>query len=412
MKIYPSKPAGEITIQPSKSYLHRMLIMSALSGQVVEIHNVNYSDDIKATINALSMMGLAECERERDSLVVIPGDGRIKGTVDCGESGSTLRFLVAVALTLGREVVFTGRGRLMERPLGVYEELCEKEGFVFDREGDMLRVCGKLRDDLYTITGNISSQFASGMLMALSTTGGILEIRGSIESMGYIDMTMEVMKRFGVNIKTFGNRFNVHMGIKAPKSVTAQGDWSHGANFFCMGARDGNITIKGLDPNSNQRDKAVAVILERMGAKISGDENQVVLEPAALQGTGVRGSDIPDIIPALSMVLGVCEGTHKISSVGRLRVKESDRIQAICGLMNSIGGKATATEDSITIVGVDSYTGGKATVCNDHRIAMAAAIASCYSSGVIEIDNSECVNKSAPAFWEEFKSLGGIIENV
>lgn len=410
MKILPKRLSGEIMIQPSKSYLHRMLIMAALSGQVVEIRNVNYSEDIKATLSALSMMGLAEHEKGKDSVTVIPGDGRIKGTVDCGESGSTLRFLIGVALTLGREVVFTGRGRLMERPQTVYEDLCYKYGFTFERDGDMLRVCGRLQEGDYSIAGNISSQFASGLLMALSTIGGKLEIIGTIESAGYIDITLEVMRKFGTHIHTFGNTFSVERGIIAPKEVTAQGDWSHATNFVCMGAKYGGITIKGLDNHSNQRDKAGVIILRRMGAQITEDEDGVSLAPSELVGTAVRGSDIPDIIPALCVVLGVCNGVHKVSRVGRLRIKESDRIAATCNLINAIGGKAAASDDTITIIGVKEYTGGRVSSCNDHRIAMAAAVASCYSLGPIVLDDGDCVKKSAPAFWQEFASLGGVVE--
>lgn len=412
MKIFPNKLRGEIYIQPSKSYLHRMMIMAALSRQPVEISNVNYSEDIKATLSALEAIGLANYECREDRVKISPGRGNVEAVADCGESGSTLRFLIGVCLTLGKEVVFTGHGRLMERPQNVYAQLCEEHGFSFKRQEDRLSLCGKLSSGSYSMAGNVSSQFISGLIMALSAVEGSsrVDITGEIESAGYLDITLEVMQQFGVDVSMEGKRIYVRGGINAPRTVEAPGDWSHGANFACMGAKSGGVTITGLNALSNQRDRYVIDILRSMGARVKEDGGKISFEPADLKGMDIDGRDIPDIIPDLSVLLGICPGTHKITGIGRLRIKESDRVASTCQLINNIGGKAYANGESITIEGVKSYKGGRVSAYNDHRIAMAAAVASCYCLDIIELDDGKCVSKSAPAFWKEFTALGGVVE--
>lgn len=411
MKIMPSKLSGEIRIQPSKSYLHRMIIMAALSKRKVEIHNVNYSDDINATLSALKTMGLADYICKDNSVVISKGDGEIKGIVDCNESGSTLRFLIALGLTMDKDIVFTGRGRLMERPQEVYKDLCQSRGYTFENTGDYLKVKGNLKAGSFSIQGDVSSQFISGLMMALSAYDGESEIvvTGKAESVGYIDITIEVMNMFGVMAKRDRNRIYVNGSIAAPSEVTAQGDWSHAANYACACAKSGGLVLRGLVLNSPQKDCTVVDILKSMGADLIAGEDGIRFESSELSGVDIDGSNIPDIIPVLCVLLGVCEGVHTVRGIGRLRIKESDRIESTCVLINGIGGKVECSEDSITTYGVDSYTGGSVSSYNDHRIAMAAAVASCFSLGIIELDNPACTAKSAPAFWQEFTALGGKI---
>lgn len=411
MKINPERLEGTIYLQPSKSYLHRIIIMSALSKRTVRIDNVNYSEDIKATLGALNTMGIAKYERNKSSLLISPGDGKIKGEIDCGESGSTLRFLIALGLTMDRELVFTGHGRLMERPQNVYSELCASLGFLFKQQGDKLKIRGNLEAGEYSLPGNVSSQFISGLLMALSKIDGksSLNITGKLESSGYVDITCDVLKTFGIYVDRAENKVSVKGGISAPDTIRAQGDWSHAANFACMAAKSGGITLKGLDVKSLQKDRQVIDILKTMGADIVTLQDGAEFLQSEIKGMDIDGRDIPDIIPVLCVLLGVCPGRWTVKNVSRLRIKESDRVEAVCRLINNLGGKAESTENSIIIDGVKHYTGGRVSSFNDHRIAMAGAVASCYSKGIIEIDNGGCVAKSAPDFWKEFLSLGGKI---
>lgn len=412
MKILPGTLNGEIVIQPSKSYLHRMIIMAALSEKAVDIENVNYSDDVLATLNALSTMGLCTYEKGERSVTIKSGDGILKGEVECNESGSTLRFLIALGLTMNKEIIFTGKGRLMERPLNIYEDLCKEKDWIFEKEGCRLKIKGNMTSGHYSLAGNVSSQFISGLMMALGTytNESVIEITGKVESIGYIDITAEVMKKFGVSVERCGNVIKIYGGITPPKKVYVEGDWSHAANYLCVGAAIGGLTLKGLNTASAQKDSSILALLKQMNGNINIEDNAIILKEASLKGTDFDGSDIPDIVPVLCVLLGVCKGTHTISGIGRLRIKESDRIESTCKLINSIGGRAESSEDSITTYGVESYTGGKVCSYNDHRIAMAAAVASCFCNGTIELDNSECVNKSAPQFWQEFVALGGKVE--
>lgn len=414
MRIIPNKLNGEILIQPSKSYLHRMLIMAGLSGETVTVRNVNRSDDVLATLNALLMMGIAGYEFSDNSVTISKGDGIIKGKVDCNESGSTLRFLIGVALSMGKEITFVGRGRLLERPQSVYEDLCAENGFAFAHNSSSITVNGKLESGVYRLAGDVSSQFITGLLMGLSCIRGqsAIEIIGNMESVGYIDITIEVMRTFGVNVHRYGNTISICGGIFAPKEVFAQSDWSHGANFAVMGALCGDITVKGLLRHSLQRDCAVIDLLTMMGADIVEDNGNIVFNGGSLKGIDIDGRDIPDIIPVLCVVIGLCEGRHRITGIGRLRIKESDRIKSTCDLINGLGGKAKEENDDIIIDGVKEYCGGKVSSYNDHRIAMAVAVASCRCNGIIELDDGSCVAKSAPAFWNEFIALGGVMEET
>lgn len=409
MLIHPSRVSGEILIQPSKSYLHRLIICAALSGGDCTVHNVNASEDISATLSSLYTMGLCTYKATRNDLVISPGDGRIKGAIDCGESGSTLRFLIGIALTLGEEVTFTGHGRLLQRPQSVYEELCKKHSFLFKADDRSVTVKGQLKAGAYCLKGGVSSQFITGLCLGLAMTGGksTIEITGNLESAGYVDVTLDVLGAFGVNVGMKNNTICVDGRVQPRDEVYCPGDWSHAANFACMGAVSGGVALKGLDYPSLQRDSYIISILQNMGAVIECNKNEIVFNSSRLDGVDIDGTNIPDIIPVLAVLAGVCQGSCRIYGIGRLRYKESDRIAATVGLINAIGGNAKEVGDDIVITGVPAYSGGNACACNDHRIAMAAAAASVYADGDITLDEPGCVKKSAPEFWKEFAGLGG-----
>ncbi|MBQ5851017.1 MAG: 3-phosphoshikimate 1-carboxyvinyltransferase, partial [Lachnospiraceae bacterium] len=263
MKLYPSRLRGEITIQPSKSYLHRMIIMSALSGKRVEINNVNYSQDVLATLLALKAMGLCDYEKKESSVIIKKGRKNPSKVIDCNESGSTLRFLIALGLAMDKELTFIGRGRLMERPLNVYESLCKEKGWDFALNDKVLKIKGSLKAGDYIIRGDVSSQFISGLMMALSKIQGnsTITVTGKMESVGYIDITLEVLRLFGVKAGRNDNIISITGGIAPPKTVTVQGDWSHGANYACIGGKNGGLVLKGLESSSAQRDSSIIDIL-------------------------------------------------------------------------------------------------------------------------------------------------------
>lgn len=409
MLIHPSRVSGQILIQPSKSYLHRLIICAALSGAKCTIHNVNASEDISATLSALYTMGLCTYKATRNDLVISKGDGRVKGDVDCGESGSTLRFLIGVALTLNEEVTFVGHGRLMERPQSVYEELCKKHNFTFKADNHSITVKGQLKAGPYSLRGGVSSQFITGLCLGLAKTGGksTIEVTDNLESAGYVDVTLDVLDAFGVNVGIKDNTICVDGRVQHREEIYCPGDWSHAANFACMGAALGGVSLKGLDYPSLQRDSHIISILQNMGAVIECNKNQIVFNGSRLHGVDIDGTNIPDIIPVLAVLAGVCQGSCRIYGIDRLRYKESDRIAATVGLINAIGGNAKEVGDEIIITGVKAYKGGNACACNDHRIAMAAAVASVYADGDIALDEPGCVKKSAPEFWKEFAGLGG-----
>lgn len=413
MLILPNKLAGSVHIQPSKSYLHRLIILSAISGSPCTVENINESDDILATLNGLFTLGLCEYKIQGTSVDITPGNGIVKGPVDCGESGSTLRFLIPLALTMNEEVSFIGRGRLLERPQDVYAALCEKHGFTFIHNADSIIVKGDLKPGTYAIEGSTSSQFFTGLCLALAYTGGssTIEITDTLESLGYVDVTINTLSAFKVDVEMKNNTIRVNGRVTSPGKIVCPGDWSHAANFACLGAVNGGLSMSGLDTGSFQGDREIIDILISMGAQVLVNSEEIALLPATLSPTNIDGRDIPDIIPVLAVLMGALYGDCIISNIGRLRIKESDRIEATVDLINGIGGCATAGEDYISIYGVGEYTGGNVKTHNDHRIAMAAAVASVYSREPIQIDNDGCVNKSAPDFWNEFTSLGGSVKD-
>lgn len=399
---------GKIRAIPSKSEAHRQLICAALSKSPVEIVCPQTSMDIEATARCLVSMG-AEIVYTNGVYKVTPVTQPVKKAVlDCGESGSTLRFLLPVVCALGIESDFIMRGRLSQRPMtALTDELCAHSVQIW-QEGEHLYTKGKAQGAEWKIDAGISSQYVSGLLFMLSIIGGTLELTGKVESAAYIDMTVKALRDFSADIESNGRIYTVkNNALCCPdgKTVTG-GDWSNAAFFIVAGAIGKNpVTVEGLELSSVQGDKGIVDILESFGAKIEAQGRAVTAYPSELVAADVDAAQVPDLVPVVAVAASVAKGTTRIYGASRLRLKESDRLETVCNMLTAFGAKVEITEDGLLIHGVDSLEGGTADSAGDHRIAMSAAVASTVCKGSVEITGAQAVSKSYPAFWEDFEKL-------
>ena len=399
--IAPAQLKGTVTPPPSKSQAHRLIIAAALSDGFCKLSNVDLSEDIQATLRCMRTL---DADASADGTIIRGGD-LVDGheepapeVMDCGESGSTLRFLIPVSLALKGGGKFTGHGRLMERPQEPYFALFREKGIFYEQKDGVLTVRGKLTPGVYTLPGNVSSQFITGLLYALPLLEGDSEIRltTDLESRGYVDMTLDALDKFGVKAeydgkRTFrvpGNQYYQH------QNLAIEADWSNAA--FWYGARflGCPVEIGGLDQASVQGDQAIARFYEQMRGKGS-------LE--------LDVSQCPDLVPPLAAMAALRAGeTTAIVNAGRLRIKESDRLATVTEVLNALGAQVEEYEDHLVIHGKEKLAGG-VTVSghNDHRIAMMAAIAAIRCEEPVTITGAECVKKSYPRFWEDYRRLGG-----
>lgn len=402
---------GEIHAISSKSEAHRYLICAALSENECEILCTDTNADIDATVNCLNSLG-ADIRRTGESFSVTPIKRINKNAIlECNESGSTLRFLLPVVAALGAECSFSMRGRLSERPLSPLYEILSSNGSSLSEKGsNPLRIEGHLSCGEYSIAANVSSQYISGMLFALSVTSGksSLRLEGGIESAPYIFMTLDALRRFGAEIdfESEKNTFfiNGKTRLHSPEKVFVGGDWSNAAFFLVAGAiGDHRIKVKGIDEKSRQGDKEIVSLLQQMGAKIEKGENEITVFPSKLHGIKIDGANIPDLIPILSVAASVAYGETLIFNASRLRLKESDRIESVCTMLSSLGADITETEDGMAVKGRIRLCGGIVSSFNDHRIAMSAAVASLVCDGNVIVEGFEAINKSYPSFTEAWE---------
>ena len=407
-------PDGIVRIPPSKSLSHRALICGALAGKGTIIKKLGrYGEDVAATLACLAAMGL-DYRLDESGLTVARGIVNTEGihveegkVLDCGESGSTLRFLIPFALLSGAPVVMTGRGRLLQRPLKSYLEALASKGGKSCLEEQRLYLQGPLRPGIYEIPGNVSSQFISGLLMALPLLGESSEIRltTGLESKPYVNITIDVMKHFGVHVEALEDgAFRIPGGQSyTPAIYEIEGDYSAGAYFLVAGALGCDVGGTGLKRNSLQGDAKILDFILRCGGEILHDEDGALrVRATELHGITADISQCPDLAPPLAVLLCFCKGRSKIGGASRLRMKESDRLRSITQAMNSLGASIEEGEDYLLITGVDVLEGGVVDPHNDHRIAMAAALASLKSRGKVTILDPRCVNKSYPDFWKDF----------
>ena len=425
-KVYPTKLKGDVKIPPSKSMAHRAVICAALSDGVCKVTNIDYSDDIIATIEAMKSLG-AVITKKDDYLEVIgikSSQNKMNDsidserTIDCNESGSTLRFLVPIAALFEGVNRFVGRGNLGKRPLDTYYNIFDEQGIKYSyKEGILdLKTEGKLKAGEFKVKGNISSQFITGLLFTLPLLDGDSKIiiTTEMESKGYIDLTLSAIKDFGVEIVNNNYEEFIIKGNQTYKSIDyrVEGDYSQAAFFLCSDALSNEVVVNDLKRDSLQGDKEVIDILERMGVKIENKGAGLIgTAEGQLKSTIVDGSQCPDIIPVVSLAAALCSGTTEVINAGRLRIKECDRLAAVTSELNKLGAKITEKEDGLIIEGVSKLKGG-CTVWShkDHRIAMTLAIASTVCEEPIIIKDYECVSKSYPEFWNDFKNVGGVFD--
>ena len=411
--IRPSTLRGVIPAIPSKSYAHRLLIAAALSEHTSTIHCSALSDDIWATVHCLNAMG-ADISYDSGHFTVHPIITPTAGTFDCAECGTTLRLLLPVVCALGVGGDLTGRGRLPERPLSpLYEELTDHGAQLSAQGAFPLTVSGQLTAGDYTLAANVSSQFISGLLFALPLLAGdsTLTLTGAVESRPYLDMTLDVLSRFGVIITERDNVFFIHGGqrLTAPAESTVEGDWSNAAFWLCAGALGDGVTVTTLSPTSRQGDANVLDVLRTFGATVSWSGDSVTVSGGTLCGHTIDGSQIPDLVPILCVVGALASGTTTVVNAQRLRIKESDRLATVHALLHQLGTDITQTDDGLMIHGGVPLTGGQVTSANDHRIAMACAIAAAHCDGAVTLTDAQAVQKSYPHFFDDYTRLGGIL---
>ncbi len=404
LKITPKILSGKVVVPPSKSVAHRMIIAAALSNGISAISNLFPSVDITATMDCMRSLGAKIDFGENTAVIEGIKKSPDKAVLDCHESGSTLRFLIPVACALGADAEFLGRGKLPQRPITPFRDELPKHGIVFKmpQNGDNLpcRVYGKLTGGKFEIDGGISSQFITGLLFALPILAEDSEIvlTSSLQSKPYVDITIGVLRDFGCEITETSSGYTVKGGQRLTAfSGAVEGDYSQAAFFYVANSLGSSLEIAGLNENSLQGDKAIVDICKNVA-------NGHAFE--------IDCSDIPDLVPIMSVLGCFCRGTSRITNAARLRIKECDRLAAMEDCLNKIGGKVRSTADTLEIEGVGTLKGGEVGCFNDHRIAMSMAIAATRCENSLIVRGAECVSKSYPSFFEVYKTLGGIFEEI
>ncbi len=408
LKIIPHKLSGDVSIPSSKSISHRCLICAALADGVSEIKNISMSEDIYATISALETLG-AKFDIDRDSITVTGISVASKtADIDCGESGSTLRFIIPVACALGTNSVFSGHGRLPERPIDIYTRELSSKGISFSYNNTMpFTVSGTLSGGNFCVEGNVSSQFITGLMLALPLCSQDSKIclTSPLQSEPYVDITIECLRKFGINIEKTEKGYFIKGNQKySPAVYTVEADFSQAAFFIAANSIGNKINITNLPDYdcSAQGDKKIIEIAEQLCYNKNAGINDDFY---------INASDIPDLVPILAVLCSLSECRTHITNAERLKIKESDRLETTAQMISNLGGNVVKTENGLIISPIRSFSGGTVDSYNDHRIAMAAAIAASASTEDVYIKNFDAIKKSYPDFLSDYKKLGGAVYN-
>lgn len=411
--IKPKKLSGDVIVPPSKSLSHRAIIAASLAEGKSIISNVLFSKDILATIDSMRACGATIIEHE-DSLEITGSKvKRVRDVIDANESGSTIRFMIPIALVCDEKITFTGKNNLVKRPLDTFFEIFDMQNISYSRGEDYLplEVKGGLKPATFKIRGDISSQFITGLLYALPLLDGdsVIEITTNLESKGYVDLTLDILKKFGIRIENYDyKKFVVYGNQKfIPCDYTIEGDFSQSAFFLVANTLGADITLHAMNPESHQGDKKIIQDILDMGGKITFDKEKLKAYPAKTKGCVIDFAQSPDLGPALSVLASVSSGATEFIHAARLRIKECDRISCMKEELEKLGAQIVENPEGMTIVGVEKLNGGVVDSHNDHRVAMALAMASLKMKEPLKILNAQCVTKSFPNFWEVFKSIGG-----
>lgn len=409
--------SGEIVPPPSKSRAHRLLICAALGDEPCCILCSSINDDMVATMRCLNALG-ADITYSSGVFSVKPIKLVSGGTLDCGESGSTLRFLMSVAAVLGADATFVGSGKLPQRPMGALTDVLAQHGMSFVRmvADELPVICkGKLRGGNYMLPGNVSSQYLTGLLFALplAKEDSTIEIVGGLTSASYVAMTLDALATAGIVVEHRDNVFKIRGNQRycMPQRLVVEGDWSSAAFWVVAGVIGKRpVSVRDMNEESLQGDSAIVGHLRNMGAFIEQTGGNTIAMPSHLFGAELDCTDTPDLVPVLSVAASVAQGTTVFTGVGRLRFKECDRLMAMKELLALYGISSQIGEDTFTVFGGNPVASGVVDSCNDHRIAMSAAIMSTVAQGTTVINGAACVAKSYPSFFDDFVKLGGIVE--
>ncbi len=415
VRISSSVLHGNISIPPSKSITHRAIICAALANGISNISPIFMSSDVCATIRAISNLG-AKVSVYGNSLIVDSTCmmNKKKVTIDCEESASTLRFLIPIIAAKGIEGKFTGKGLLPKRPLDIYYDCLSSKGIEFKQcmsnYNLPLKISGLMKPGKFLVPGNISSQFISGILLAAPILNGevTIELTTPLESAAYVNLTISVMEDFGIKIER--TKYGWHVPANqsyAPCNYKIESDWSQAAFFMAAGAINSNIALSGLNIDSKQSDKKIIDIIKQIGADVHWNNDRLIISHKNLNSFNIDASQIPDLVPILSVIGAFSNGESIIGNASRLRIKESDRLNAICSGLSKLGANITQNADSLHIIGKDQLSGGYVSGFNDHRIVMALSIAALNSSDETIISHANSIDKSYPSFFKDYNSLGG-----
>ncbi len=415
----PATPQGEVRVPPSKSAAHRAILCAALSRGRSVVDSLDLSADILATLRAADLLGASV--RPQPGGVIIDGTHIFQAKsaeIHCGESGSTLRFLVPIAAAGGVACTFTGSGRLPERPLDPLLSLLREHGVACETDGVHslpLAISGRLQGGIFQLPGDISSQYITGLLMALPLCEEDSEIRLTtpLQSAGYVDLTLQMLSSFSVRIEKIPNGWRIPGGQSyRAHNMMVEGDWSAAAFFLAAGAMGGEVSVRGLNRRSMQGDRACKAILTQCGAHLRWSGDTLTSKAFPLSAFQIDASQIPDLVPILAVLGACCAGDTYIYNASRLRLKESDRLESTAAGLEALGIPVTQTADSLTIHGGHAIRGGTVDGYNDHRIVMAFSVAAMRADDTVIISDAQSVRKSYPSFFEDYRKIGGVANVV
>ena len=406
---FPSAPAGLTAAPASKSHAIRLLIAASLAAKPTVIRSHGFSDDVTAAIRSLRALGAGISEKS-DGLLVRPiREMPDNALLDCGESAAVLRFLLPVAASLRRSVSFQMHGRLAERPHGALLDCLTAHGVTVSGHNP-LELNGRFTGGDCSLDGSLSSQYASGILLAAPRLDQptVLTLTGPVVSRSYLDLTLSVMRQYGITVQHTADTFTVlPQAYRSPGSVSVEGDWSGAANLLAMGALspDG-VTVSGLDPASAAGDRVILDHLRSFGADVDVQEQSITVRRADCRPFDADAADCPDLVPVLAVLAAAAHGDSVIRHIGRLRLKESDRVESLAALLRDLGGIVTVRDDDMVVNGSGSLKGGVVSSYHDHRIVMAAALASVLCAEPVTVTDADCIRKSWPGFFAACETLG------
>jgi 3-phosphoshikimate 1-carboxyvinyltransferase len=421
IEITPSLAQGTLAIPSSKSMAHRALICAGLADGKSLVRNVNMSKDIEATISCLRSLGanISLSEKGIEVQGINPANLAKPASLHANESGSTLRFFIPIAALSSEPVTFTGEGRLLSRPMGIYADLFARQNLHFEQSAEKIVVQGPLAPGLFEIPGDVSSQFITGLLFSapLMNEGSEIAVLPPYESKSYVDLTLSMLEKFGIQIEQPSDHGYIIAGNQSyiAQDLSVEGDFSQLAFFAVLAALNAKLTCTNIDPNSLQGDKAILDFVKQAGAKVEYGPDFVSIAPQKRQAIEADLANVPDLGPILFVLASFLPGTSRFYNCARLRYKESDRIAAMEQELRKWGVEISSTENEVIVKGKENYTSSQPVVIdthNDHRIAMAMSVFGLCAQSKSIIENAQVISKSFPDFYEVLKSLNARVSEV